>query len=102
MKLTVAEILNLMSEDMEHMNFGIRADREGIEAGDALDNSKQWYQDWQDAWGEEPDERDGDPEHPYNAEMGCWADGELDGCCAIGVEASEESIAAALAVDAAA
>lgn len=96
--MTAREIMELINSDMEHEAFGLRADRKGIEIGDAFDNSHQWYQDWQDGWGEFPrDDYNADPDHPYNENMGCWDDGELDGVCTIGiVRPTEKAIDKAL------
>ena len=99
MKLTAKEILEIIANDEEHEAFGLRADRAGIEIGETLANSHQWYQDWQEWWGDFPeDDYNADPEHPYNAEMGCWDDGELDGVCTIGIstEMSEAEIEQAM------
>lgn len=86
MKLTAKAILDMINNDVEHEAFGLRADRAGIEIGQALDNSHQWFQDWQEWWGKFPaDDYNADPYHPYNDEMGCWDDGELDGVCTLGI-----------------
>jgi len=87
MKLTAEKILHLIWDDMEFEAYGLRADRSGLEIGTRLENSRQWFQDWQDHWGEFPaDDYNADPEHPYNEDMGCWDDGELDGVCTIGID----------------
>lgn len=84
MKLTAKEILAII-EASEFDVFGLRADRAGIERGEHFENSHQWWQDY--IWDDEfVDDIYNDPEHPYNAEMGCWDDGELDGVCTIGID----------------
>lgn len=96
--MTAREILDLMLDD-DHNYFGLRCDRDGIEAGTALENSHQWFQDWQDAWGElpDPDDYNSDPDHPYNDDIGCWDDGELNGVCTVGIMGlSEAAVEAAL------
>ena len=87
MKLTAEKILHRIWDDMEFEAYGLRADRSGLEIGTKLENSRQWFQDWQDHWGEFPaDDYNADPEHPYNEDMGCWDDGELDGVCTIRID----------------
>ncbi len=87
MKKTAEEIKNIIeNSDCEY--FGIRVDKFGFEVGQELENSHQWFQDYQDGWeydwdGDEYD----DPNHPYNKEIGCWDDGELNGTCAIYIDA---------------
>ena len=80
MTLTSENIVNLM-KNSDHEYFGLRADKPGLNAGDVLDNSHQWFQDY--IWDGNPDE---DEDHPYNAEIGCWDDGELNGTCAVYID----------------
>ena len=86
MKLTANEIIKIMkNSDCEY--FGIRADKAGFNAGDELKASHQWFQDYQDGWELDWDgDRYDDPNHPYNAYIGCWDDGELSGTCALYVD----------------
>ena len=95
--MTATEILTVIKNG-DYEFYGLRADRAGIQIGDTFDNSRQWYQDWQEWWGEFPaDDYNADPDHPYNKALGCWEDGELDGTCSIGItRCDENSIAAAL------
>ena len=89
MTMTAREIYDIIMADSEHEVFGLRADHSGIEVGTVLPNSHQWWQDYQeDSWGElpDPDDYNSNPEHPYNEEIGCWDDGELDGVSTIGVK----------------
>lgn len=89
MTMTAREIYDIIMADNKHEVFGLRADHAGIEVGTVLPNSHQWWQDYQeDSWGElpDPDDYNSNPEHPYNEELGCWDDGELDGVSTIGVK----------------
>lgn len=76
--MTIKEIAEIVKNGLfeEHDIYGFRADREGLEAGDTLENSHQWYQDDPSEWGEECE---------YNEERGLWDGGELDGTCTIGL-----------------
>ncbi|MBP5718290.1 MAG: hypothetical protein J6X53_04860 [Abditibacteriota bacterium] len=82
--MTAQEILEIV-ENGEYRYYGLRHDRNGLTAGFEFDNSKQWFADWQADWGDEPSYDD--PEHPYNDDLGCWADGELSGVCTLGLSA---------------
>lgn len=96
MKLTVEEILKIMDES-DYEYFGIRSDRAGIvKVGETFEASHQWYQDY--IW-DDTDVEDifNDPEHPFDADMGCWDDGELYGTCSIGIaDRDAASVEAAL------
>ena len=76
--MTVKEIAEIVKNGLfnEHDVYGLRADRDGIEAGDTFEVSHQWYQDDPSEWGEECE---------YNEEMQMWDGGELDGTCTIGL-----------------
>ena len=76
--MTVKEIAEIVKNGLfnEHDVYGLRADRDGIEAGDTFEASHQWYQDDPSEWGEECE---------YNEEMQMWDGGELDGTCTIGL-----------------
>lgn len=98
--MTAAEILEIVkandywTSDGDYECFGLRADRAGITVGTVLPNSHQWWQDYrEDDWGELPDPSDynSNPDHPYNEELGCWDDGELDGVCTVGITGTTES-----------
>lgn len=80
MKLTAEKIIDIV-KNSDFECFGIRADKAGLIPGDVLENSHQWFQDY--VWDGDPDE---DEEHPYNAEIGCWDDGELPGTCALYID----------------
>lgn len=85
---SIEEIMEIITNDLNHMAFGLCADFAGLSAGQKLEPSHQWLQDWQDCWGEFPeDDYNADPDHPYNEELGCWDDGELSGTCTIGIDA---------------
>lgn len=95
--MTTNEILtNIYNGDYEF--YGLRADRAGIQIGDTFAKSHQWYQDWQEWWGELPDDDyNDDPCHPYNKNNGCWDAGELNGTCCIEITLpTHEAIIAAL------
>lgn len=81
--MTINEALAIM-EQGEFNVYGIRVDREGLAEGFELDNSHDWFQDWDSSWGE-PDDIYDDPDHPYSDDLGCWDGGELSGACALEV-----------------
>lgn len=84
--MTPKDIIDIM-HNSECDYFGIRADKAGFQPGDELNNSHDWFQDYQDGWEEDWDgDIYDDPNHPYNAEIGCWDDGELDGTCSLYVD----------------
>lgn len=93
--MTAQEIMETI-ENGGYAYYGLRHDREGLTMGFEFDNSKQWFADWQDDWGDEPSYDD--PAHPYNDDLGCWADGELPGVCSLGLSMypTEAEIQAAL------
>ena len=76
--MTVKEIAEIVKNGLfeEHDIYGLRADRDGLNVGDPLNNSHQWWQDDPAEWGEECE---------YNEERGLWDGGELDGTCTIGL-----------------
>ena len=80
MKLSAEKIIDIV-KNSNYEYFGIRADKAGLNPGDVLENSHQWFQDY--IWEGNPDE---DEEHPYNTEIGCWDDGELSGTCAVYID----------------
>lgn len=77
MKLTKENIMKVMNENNEYEFFGLRHDSNVYEIGEEVNRSHQWYQDDPSEWGEDL---------PYNAELGLWDGGELDGTCAIEIE----------------
>lgn len=86
--MTKEMILKAMSRsDDEH--FGLRYDSNNYNIGDACDNSHQWYQDadslenYDELTEEELDEL-------YNADMGCYDAGKLEGTCCIKI--TEETV----------
>ena len=76
MKLTKDNIVKVISENSEYEFFGLRHDSNAYEIGEVVNRSHQWYQDDPSEWGEDL---------PYNAELGLWDGGELDGTCAVEV-----------------
>lgn len=83
--LTVEDIKKAVSgTDFEF--YGIRVD-DGISynVGDICENSHQWWQDSDTA------EAYGLTDDDYNEDMQCWDGGELDGTCAIGFDANDDS-----------
>ena len=85
--ITSAEEIARIIENSGLEYFGIRSDKSGFSVGHVFDDSCQWFQDWQyDAWGDMPDDYNGDPEHPYNEYLGCWYDGDLGGVCTVGLD----------------
>ena len=77
MKLTKDNIVKVMNDNNGYEFFGLRHDSHVYEIGEEVNRSHQWYQDDPTEWGEDL---------PYNAELGLWDGGELDGTCAITVE----------------
>lgn len=71
--MTIKEIKDILDAD-QHEWYGIRGDRAGIQVGEKLANSHQWWQD---------DPEDGSP---YDEKMEAWDGGELNGTCCIGIE----------------
>lgn len=85
--MTTSEIVKLIEELSDKYEvLGIRSDKAGYQVGHVFDNSCQWWQDWQEEWGEMPEDYNADPEHPFNRFLGCWWDGDLDGVCAVGID----------------
>ena len=77
MKLTKENIMKIMNEHKdEYEFFGLRHDSHEYKVGETMHNSHQWYQDDPTNWGEDL---------PFNAELGLWDGGELDGTCAVEV-----------------
>nr|WP_288793464.1 hypothetical protein [uncultured Eubacterium sp.] len=76
MKLTKDNIVKVISENSEYEFFGLRHDSHVYEIGEEVSRSHQWFQDDPTEWGEDL---------PYNAELGLWDGGELDGTCAVEV-----------------
>lgn len=76
--MTVKEIAEIVKNGLfeEHDIYGLRADRDGLNVGDTLNNSHQWWQDDPSELGEECE---------YDEERGLWDGGELDGTCTIGL-----------------
>lgn len=83
--MTAQEIISI-AEESGFDDFGLRVDYTGVEVGETFPASHQWFQDWQEEWGERPDpDVNPDPDHPYNPVMNCWEDGELPGVCTVGI-----------------
>lgn len=76
MKLTKENIMKVMNENNEYEFFGLRHDSHVYAIGEEVSRSHQWFQDDPTEWGEDL---------PYNAELGLWDGGELDGTCAVEV-----------------
>ena len=62
---SIEEIMEIIANDSNHRAFGLRADFAGLSTGQKLEPSHQWLQDWQDCWGEFP-------EDDYNADREVW------------------------------
>ena len=73
--MTAQEIKAIIEKE-EYYCYGIRMDDYNYNVNDVCHNSHNWWQD---------DPEDGSE---YNADMGCWDGGELDGTCAFRVDSN--------------
>ena len=75
----ILEVMKAAYDEDESLEyFGLRYCSEEHAVGDQLENSHQWWQDNPNNW-------DTGCEYEYNAEMGCWDGGELNGVCTVGL-----------------
>lgn len=72
----IFEIMKAAYETSGYEYYGLRYCSENFSDGEELENSHQWYQDDPANWGEECE---------YNADLGMWDGGELNGVCSIGL-----------------
>jgi hypothetical protein len=73
LEAVASELVRLRAETSDFRYFGLRVDSRLLDEGDELGNSHQWWQEWDD-------------EECYNAKVGMYDGGELDGTCSIGIE----------------